>query len=87
MKATFVVYCRAAVQTLGLIGADAMPPLLEQLTTNENETIRTSCAKALAAIALNFPEEPFATEALEGLQKEMGGWGDGEMGQIADCVF
>jgi len=63
-----VVYRRAAVQALGLIGLDAVPALLEQLTSSDNETVRASCAKALAAIALNFPEENFPKEALAGLQ-------------------
>lgn len=63
-----VVYRRAAVQALGLIGLDAVPTLVEQLTSSDNETIRASCAKALAAIALNFPEENFPYEALGGLQ-------------------
>ena len=63
-----VVYRRAAVQALGVIGLDAVPALVEQLKRNENETVRASCAKGLAAIALNFPEESFPTLALQGLQ-------------------
>lgn len=63
-----VVYRRAAVQALGVIGLDAVPTLVEQLTSSDNETIRASCAKALAACALNFPEEKFPKEALAGLQ-------------------
>ena len=63
-----VVYRRAAVQALGVIGLDAVPALVEQLKGSENETVRASCAKGLAAIALNFPEGSFPTLALQGLQ-------------------
>ncbi len=63
-----VVYRRAAVQTLGVIGLDAVPALSAQLKESENATVRASCAKALAAIALSFPESEFPAEALTALQ-------------------
>ncbi|MBC6419870.1 MAG: HEAT repeat domain-containing protein [Prochloron sp. SP5CPC1] len=63
-----VVYRRAAVQTLGWIGLDSVPSLVEQLINSENETVRASCAKALAAIALNFPEDSFPPSALKALK-------------------
>ena len=71
LSAADVVYRRAAVQTLGVIGLDAVPGLAEQLVSSNNHTVRASCAKALAAIALNFPEEAFPTIALEALQKAL----------------
>ncbi|NEO73153.1 HEAT repeat domain-containing protein [Moorena sp. SIO3H5] len=66
-----VVYRRAAVQTLGVIGLDSVPILAETLTTSENNTVRASCAKALAAIALNYSEETFPTVGLQSLQKAL----------------
>lgn len=66
-----VVYRRAAVQTLGVIGLDAVPVLGETLTTSQNNTVRASCAKALAAIALNYSEETFPTVGLQSLQRAL----------------
>ncbi|WP_017718847.1 HEAT repeat domain-containing protein [Kamptonema formosum] len=66
-----VVYRRAAVQTLGVIGLDAVPVLAQQLVGNESATVRASCAKALAAIALNFSEESFPEAGLQALQKAL----------------
>jgi bilin biosynthesis protein len=61
-------YRRAAVKALGAIGFDAIPPLVETLKNSDNATVRSSCAKALAQVALNYPEEPFPTEGLQGLR-------------------
>ncbi len=66
-----VVYRRAAVQTLGVIGLDAVPVLAQQLVAGENATVRASCAKALASIALNFSEESFPAAGLQALQKAL----------------
>ncbi|MBW4497146.1 MAG: HEAT repeat domain-containing protein [Oscillatoria princeps RMCB-10] len=66
-----VVYRRAAVQTLGVIGVDAVPVLAQQLVADENATVRASCAKALAAIALNFSEESFPGAGLQALQQAL----------------
>ncbi|MGK7875693.1 MAG: HEAT repeat domain-containing protein [Xenococcaceae cyanobacterium] len=63
-----VVYRRAAVKALGVIGLDAVPPLVELLLNSDNVTIRTSCAKALAQVAFNHPEVPFPTEGVQGLK-------------------
>jgi bilin biosynthesis protein len=63
-----VVYRRAAVKALGLIGADAVPPLVESLLNSDDVTIRGSCAKAMAQIAVNYPEDPFPEEGLQGLK-------------------
>ncbi|BAC89128.1 HEAT repeat domain-containing protein [Gloeobacter violaceus] len=67
-----VTYRRTAVQTLGIIGPDALPALAQQLTIHPNATVRASCAKALAAIALNYPEVPFAPVGLEALSMALG---------------
>ena len=71
LSAEDVVYRRAAVQTLGIIGIDVVPGLAAELVNSENDTVRASCAKALAAIALNYKEEAFPTIALEALQKAL----------------
>jgi bilin biosynthesis protein len=63
-----VVYRRAAVQALGVIGPDSVPPLVKSLLSSDNATIRSSCAKALAQVALNYPEVPFPPEGMEGLK-------------------
>lgn len=61
------IYRRAAVKTLGAIGHDTVPPLVEALLNSENVTVRGSCAKALAQVAINYPEEPFPPLGIEGL--------------------
>ncbi|MEO1352750.1 MAG: HEAT repeat domain-containing protein [Cyanobacteria bacterium J06635_15] len=66
-----VVYRRAAVKTLGMIGADTVPFVVESLAHSDNVTVRGSCAKALAQVALNYPDEPFPQAGLEGLKKSL----------------
>ena len=63
-----VVYRRAAVKALGVIGADSVPFLVESLLNSDNVTIRGSCAKALAQIAYNHPGVPFPEEGIQGLK-------------------
>jgi len=63
-----IVYRRAAVQALGALGSDAAPALVESLLNSDNVTIRGSCAKALAYIALYYPDVPFPSEGLQGLK-------------------
>lgn len=63
-----MVYRRASVKTLGAIGADSVPYLVESLTESEDATVRASCAKALAQVAVNHPEEPFPEAGIEGLR-------------------
>ncbi|MGB7444022.1 MAG: HEAT repeat domain-containing protein [Coleofasciculaceae cyanobacterium] len=63
-----VVYRRAAVKALAVIGSDAIPSVVESLLNSENVTVRGSCAKALAQIAVNYPETPFPAEGLQGLK-------------------
>ena len=61
-------YRRAAVKTLGVIGVDAVPSLVESLLHSENVTVRGSAAKALAQIAVNYPDLPFPEAGLQGLK-------------------
>ncbi|WP_253188198.1 HEAT repeat domain-containing protein [Leptolyngbya sp. 'hensonii'] len=61
-------YRRAAVKALGAIGVDAVPPLVESLLQSDNVTIRGSAAKALAQVALNYPDIPFPPEGVQGLK-------------------
>nr|RNJ64583.1 MAG: HEAT repeat domain-containing protein [Leptolyngbya sp. IPPAS B-1204]RNJ64714.1 MAG: HEAT repeat domain-containing protein [Leptolyngbya sp. IPPAS B-1204] len=61
-------YRRAAVKALGAIGVDAVPPLVEALLHSENVTVRGSAAKALAQVALNYPDQPFPATGIAGLQ-------------------
>lgn len=63
-----VVYRRAAVQALGVVGADAVPAIVEALLHSDNVTVRGSAAKALAQIAINYPELPFPEAGLQGLK-------------------
>ncbi|MEO0770621.1 MAG: HEAT repeat domain-containing protein [Cyanobacteria bacterium J06649_4] len=64
-----VVYRRACVKTLGAIGMDSVPAVVEQMLNSENDTVRASCTKAMAQIAVFHPDEPFPTAGLEGLKK------------------
>ncbi|MEL6354080.1 MAG: HEAT repeat domain-containing protein [Cyanobacteria bacterium J06627_28] len=66
-----VVYRRACVKTLGAVGMDAVPAVVEQMLTSENDTVRASCTKAMAQIAVFHPDKPFPPEGLNGLRKAM----------------
>jgi bilin biosynthesis protein len=66
---TDVPYRRAAVKTLGAIGHDAIPAVMEGLLNSENVTVRGSCAKALAQIAANHRQQPFPEIGLNALRK------------------
>lgn len=66
-----VVYRRACVKTLGAVGMDAVPAVVAQMLTSENDTVRASCTKAMAQIAVFHPDEPFPQEGLDGLRKAM----------------
>ena len=63
-----VVYRRAAVKLLGLLDLAVVPPLVAAMLENDNVTVRGSAAKALAQVAINYPDEPFPAEGLQGLQ-------------------
>ncbi len=66
-----VSYRRSAVVTLGVIGVDAVPSLVETLLNSQNTTVRGSCAKALAQISLNHPDLPFPEIGLQGLKQSL----------------
>ncbi|WP_013324039.1 HEAT repeat domain-containing protein [Gloeothece verrucosa] len=63
-----VSYRRSAVKALGFIGTDSVPPLVELLLHSDNAIIRSSCAKALAQVAYNHPEDPFPEAGMLGLK-------------------
>ncbi|BAU65884.1 HEAT repeat-containing PBS lyase [Stanieria sp. NIES-3757] len=69
LEAEDVVYRRASVKTLGVIGVDAVSPLVDSLLNSDNATVRSSCAKALAQIIVNYPEVPLPSEGIEGLKR------------------
>lgn len=60
-------YRRAAVKTLGAIGMETVPFLVDSLSNSDNATVRSSCAKALAQVAINYPDEPFPNAGISGL--------------------
>jgi bilin biosynthesis protein len=64
-----VIYRRAAVKALGVIGLDAVPLVVEALLNSDNVTVRGSAAKALAQIAVNYPDLPFPETGLQGLKE------------------
>jgi bilin biosynthesis protein len=66
-----VVYRRAAVKALGVIGTDAVSPLVASLLDSDNVTVKGSAAKALAQIAVNYPDVPFPEAGLQGLKTAM----------------
>ncbi len=66
-----VVYRRSAVQVLGIIGADAVPLLVDSLLNSQSATVQASCAKALTAIAVNYPDLTFPELGMQGLQKAL----------------
>ena len=66
-----VVYRRACVKTLGAVGMESVPAVVEQMLTSDNDTVRASCTKAMAQIAVFHPDEPFPQEGLDGLKKAM----------------
>jgi bilin biosynthesis protein len=61
-------YRRAAVKALGAIGIETVAPLVELLRHSDNVTVRGSCAKALAQVAINHADVPFPAEGIEGLK-------------------
>ncbi|MEL6456226.1 MAG: HEAT repeat domain-containing protein [Cyanobacteria bacterium J06623_5] len=64
-----VVYRRACVKTLGAVGMDAVPAVAEQMLNAENDTVRASCTKAMAQIAVFHPDTPFPPEGLTALKQ------------------
>ncbi|OKH18436.1 HEAT repeat domain-containing protein [[Limnothrix rosea] IAM M-220] len=68
---TDTTYRRAAVKTIGAVGIETVPALVETLRASDNGTVRSSCAKALAQVSLNYPEEEFPEEGIEGLKESL----------------
>ena len=66
-----VTYRRAAVKTLGVIGAEVVPPVVDSLLNSDNPTVRSSCAKVLAQIVVNHPEVPMPEEGIQGLKQAL----------------
>ncbi|WP_319419086.1 HEAT repeat domain-containing protein [Pleurocapsa sp. FMAR1] len=66
-----VTYRRAAVKTLGVIGADVVPLVVDSLLNSDNPTVRSSCAKALAQIVVNHPDVPMPDEGIQGLKQAL----------------
>ncbi|MEL7085093.1 MAG: HEAT repeat domain-containing protein [Cyanobacteria bacterium P01_A01_bin.3] len=59
---------RAVVKTLGVIGPDSVPFLVQKLHESTDTTEKASCTKAMAQVAVNHPDEPFpqvGSDALE----------------------
>lgn len=69
MDAEDIGYRRTAVKTMGIIGPDAVPVLAETLTQHQNSTVRASCAKALAQVAVNHKEVDFPQVGIQALQQ------------------
>jgi bilin biosynthesis protein len=63
-----VVYRRAAVKTLGLIGFDTIPSLVDSLLNSDNVVVKASAGKALAQIAVNYKDVPFPEVGINALK-------------------
>lgn len=66
-----VTYRRAAVKTLGVIGADVVPNVVDSLLNSDNPTVRSSCAKALAQVVANHPDVAMPEEGIQGLKQAL----------------
>jgi bilin biosynthesis protein len=64
-------YRRSAVKALGMIGHDTVPVLVEAMLNSENVTVRGSATKALAQVAINYPDDPFPQQGLDGLRQAL----------------
>ncbi|MEM6835578.1 MAG: HEAT repeat domain-containing protein, partial [Cyanobacteria bacterium P01_C01_bin.120] len=60
-------YRRAAVKTLGAVGPDTVPLLVETMLNSQNVTARGSAVKALAQVAICHPDMAFPKAGMEGL--------------------
>jgi bilin biosynthesis protein len=61
-------YRRAAVKTIGEIGHETIPLLVEAMLHSENVTVRGSAAKAIAQVVICHPDEPLSAEGVAGLK-------------------
>jgi bilin biosynthesis protein len=68
---TDTTYRRAAVKTLGAIGVDTVPSLVEGLLNSDDSTVRSSCAKAIAQIIINYPDERIPDIGIQALKTAM----------------
>ena len=66
-----VTYRRAAVKTLGVIGAEVVPQVVDSLLNSDNPTVRSSCAKVLAQIVVNHPDVPMPEAGIQGLKQAL----------------
>ncbi|MGD1859544.1 MAG: HEAT repeat domain-containing protein [Leptolyngbyaceae cyanobacterium] len=60
-------YRRAAVKTLGAVGPDTVPLLVETMLNSPNVTARGSAVKALAQVAICHPDMAFPAAGMQGL--------------------
>jgi len=63
-----ITFRRAAVKVLGLIGMDAIPALSVGLAQSTDPTVKASCAKAMAQLASNYPNEEIPAETIAALK-------------------
>ncbi len=66
-----VLYRRSAVKTLGVIGAEVVPSVVDSLLNSDNPTVRSSCAKALAQVVVNHPDVAMPEEGIQGLKQAL----------------
>lgn len=66
-----VSYRRTAVKTLGVIGADVVPLVVDSLLNSDNPTVRSSCAKALAQVVAHHPDVAMPEEGIQGLKQAL----------------
>lgn len=66
-----VVFRRASVKTLGAVGPEAVPAIIEGLLKSDNVTVRGSCAKAMAQVAIYHRDAEFPQVGLEALTQAM----------------
>jgi bilin biosynthesis protein len=66
-----VVYRRCAVKTLGAIGQDSIPYAVDGMLKSDNVTVRGSCAKVLAQVAVMYRDQAFPQVGLDGLTAAM----------------
>ncbi|WP_017326217.1 HEAT repeat domain-containing protein [Synechococcus sp. PCC 7336] len=59
---------RAVVKTLGVIGPDSVPSLVKKLHASDDTTVKASCTKAMAQVAVNHPDKPFPAVGSEALK-------------------
>ena len=67
-----VTFRRTATRTLGVIGLDTLPFVLEELNSSDNSIVRASCADILANIIFYHQNEgQYPPEIVTGLQQAL----------------